>query len=124
VNRTRIRTAWFLLAAFVLGGVVGPTAHRIDHAAETHAVHSADVVRNQSETAAAASPHASPILAVAGASQLDCEFCATRILVTDPPAIDAPVAPRHAAVIAHLLPSPVHATAPATVLSRGPPGGA
>jgi hypothetical protein len=125
VNRTRIRTAWFLLAAFVLGGVVGPTAHRIDHAAETHAVHSADVVRNQAETAkAAASPHASPILAVASASQLDCEFCATRILVTDPPAIDAPVAPRHAAVIAHLLPSPVHATTPTTVLSRGPPTGA
>jgi hypothetical protein len=103
---------------------VGPTAHRIDHAAETHTVHPGDVVRSQSETAAAARPHASPILAVAGARQLDCELCATRILVTDPPAIDAPVAPRHAAVIAHLLPSPVHATTPATVLSRGPPTGA
>jgi hypothetical protein len=85
-------------------------------------VHSADVVRSQSEKVeTAASPNASPTLAVTGASELDCELCATRILVTDPSVIDAPVAPRHAAVIAHLLPSPVHATAPATVLSRGPP---
>jgi hypothetical protein len=124
VNRTRIRTAWFLLAAFVLGGVVGPTAHRIDHAGETHAVHPGDVVRSQSETAAAASPHASPILAVAGARQLDCELCATRVLVSDPASIDAPIAPRPTVAIVGGLPSPVHATAPTTVLSRGPPTGA
>jgi hypothetical protein len=88
-------------------------------------LHPGDVVRSQSEKVeTAASPNASPTLAVAGARQLDCEFCATRILGSDPPVIDAPVAPRHAAVIAHLLPSPVHATAPTTVLSRGPPTGA
>ena len=125
MNQTRIRMAWFLLAAFVLGGVVGPTAHRIDHAAETHAVHSGNVVRSQSEVGeTAASPNASPILAVTGASQADCEFCATRILVSDPSAIDAPVAPRPTAAIARLLPSPVRATASAAVSSRGPPIGA
>jgi hypothetical protein len=125
VNRTRIRTAWFLLAAFVLGGVVGPTAHRIDHAAETHAVHSADVVRSQSEKVeTAASPNASPTLAVTGASELDCELCATRVLVSDTASIDAPIAPRPTVAMAGALPSPVHATRPATVLSRGPPTGA
>jgi anti-sigma factor RsiW len=125
VNRTRIRTAWFLLAAFVLGGVVGPTAHRIDHAAEPHALHPGDVVRSQSEKVeTAASPNASPTLAVAGARQLDCELCATRVLVSDPASIDAPIAPRPTVAIVGGLPSPVHATTPATVLSRGPPTGA
>jgi hypothetical protein len=104
---------------------VGPTAHRIGHAAETHAVHSGDVVRSQSDKVeTAASPNASPTLAVAGARQLDCEICATRVLVSNPASIDAPIAPRPTVAMAAVLPSPVHATRPATVLSRGPPSGA
>jgi hypothetical protein len=122
VNRTRIRTAWFLLAAFVLGGVVGPTAHRIDHAGETHAVRAGDVAENPSK--AAAPSDASPTFAASGASELDCELCATRVLVSDPASIDAPIAPRPTVAMAAVLPSPVHATTPATVLSRGPPNGA
>lgn len=81
MRRVRHIAVWTLLATLVVGGVAGPSIHRVDHALQkmaqaseepchSSAVHNTDV----------------PLWTRAGASVHvpDCDLCATRLIVVLP----------------------------------------
>lgn len=107
-----------LLATFVAGGLLGPTVHRVQHAIEQVAAasetpcHSPDVHHSED-----------PVWTHTGAALggLDCDLCATRLLVIrsdlDPVGIGRVLASNREAVVTHLT-SVFVVAAP---LIRGPP---
>lgn len=117
MNRLRHIAAWGLLVILVAGGVVGPLAHRVQHGVEWaasvagEACHPASV--HHAETVTLAED--------AGLEALECDLCATRVLVVLPDL--APVSTPRVAGTArvtlrtHL--APVHVVTDRTI--RGPP---
>ncbi|MFB6247258.1 MAG: hypothetical protein ABEL97_01665 [Salinibacter sp.] len=118
MRRLRHVAVWTLLATLIVGGVVGPLLHRVQHALDRQAapachapaVHHSDV----------------PLWTDAGGhvETPKCDLCATRLLVV-PSSIEALPAPRRigttqVVVRTHLRPAHV----PAHRSIRGPPSGA
>ena len=116
MNRLRHIAVWGLLATLVVGGVAGPVVHRVHHAAEKtaesrEACHPASV--HHAETVTLAED--------AGLEALECDLCATRVLVV-PPDLAPLSTPRVAGTArvtlrTHL--APVHVVTDRTI--RGPP---
>jgi phage tail protein X len=116
MDRFRYIAAWGLLVALVTGGIVGPLAHRVQHGMERATgakatCHPASV--HHAETATLA---ADP-----GLKALECDLCATRLLVVLPdmtPASTARVAGTTRVTLRTHL-APVHVATDRTI--RGPP---
>ena len=115
MRRLRHIAVWILLATIVGGGVLGPSLHQLHHAQErwsTTACHAPAVHHSDVPLWTAAGGHV---------DSLECDLCATRLLVV-PPTFEPPSAPRlgdttRVTLRSHL--APVH-VAPDRAI-RGPP---
>lgn len=118
MTRRRSLLAWMLLAVFAVGGTVGPVAHRIQHGTQRLAA----AVKEPCHPPAA---HRSDVPLWTGEandlSPLDCDLCATRLLVVLP-ALAPASSPRIVGTVrvgaySHLV--PVYVVPNRTI--RGPP---
>lgn len=115
MHRLRHIAVWILLATIVGGGVLGPSLHQLHHAqarwsttaCHTAAVHHSDV----------------PLWTAAGGhlDSLECDLCATRLLIV-PPTFEPPSVPllgetTRVTLRTHLV--PVHVATDRSI--RGPP---
>lgn len=115
MRRLRDIAVWVLLATIVGGGVLGPSLHQFHHAQErwaTAACHAPAVHHSDVPLWTAAGGHV---------DALECDLCATRLLVV-PPSFEAPSPshlgdPAQVTLRTHLTPAPVAADR----LIRGPP---
>ena len=116
----RVRTALVLLLAFVAGGVLSPTAHRIQHALEHGAEHEMPVSTARHDEAVHEG-HGSVCITTEADDPLDCDLCATRLLLSAHTSAQAPTPALQPADVvgtaAPLAPAPV----PAHISIRGPP---
>lgn len=117
MHQLRHIAAWLLLAAFALGGTLGPVVHHVQHAVEqteatTEACHP-DAVHN-SEVALWTEPGSA-------ADVPECDLCTRRVLVV-PPALAPLAGPALMLTTQVATPSdvvPVHTTVDRFI--RGPP---
>jgi hypothetical protein len=116
----RVRTALVLLLAFVAGGILSPTAHRIQHALEHGAEHEMPVSTARHDEAVHEG-HGSVCITTEADDPLDCDLCATRLLLSAHTSAQAPTPALQPADVvgtaAPLAPAPV----PAHISIRGPP---
>jgi hypothetical protein len=110
--------AWLLLVAFAAGGVIAPTAHRIQHAGGHGEGAGADDCH-----IAAAHRADDPVVSENASAErvLDCTACNARLVVAPPPR--AAALPLAASISSLSIPtsSRPSATAPTSNLIRGPP---
>jgi hypothetical protein len=115
MRRLRDIAVWVLLATIVGGGVLGPSLHQLHHAQErwgTSACHAPAVHHSDVPLWTAAGGHV---------DALECDLCATRLLVV-PPTVASPATPHlgdpaQVTLRSHL--APVHVDADRFI--RGPP---
>lgn len=115
MGRFRDITAWLLLVAFVAGGLLSPSLHRVHHALERaaeepchpDAVHRADGPTLADDEAAVNATH--------------CTLCVTRLLVVLPSieSLEAPVVLGLPSGVKGVHLAPIHVFSDRTI--RGPP---
>jgi hypothetical protein len=90
MHRARSLSAWLMLLAFAAGGLIGPAAHRVHHAAE-HAPLAQAAQKGTCHSDAVHHAETPILVADAGAEAvLDCDLCATRHVVAPPPQVATP----------------------------------
>jgi hypothetical protein len=116
--RQRPVLAWLLLVAFAAGGVIAPTAHRIQHAGGHGERAGADDCH-----IAAAHRADDPVVSENASAErvLDCTACHARVIAAPPPRAATPPLAVSLSSLSIPTSSRTSATAPTSNLIRGPP---